>query len=284
MSAPFPHPLILGHRGAPADAPENTLRSFALAMEQGADGVELDVQRSADGVPVVLHDPTLDRTTGAHGQVAAHPWSALERLTLAHVPSLEQAAAWAAAAGAWLNVEIKAERVEAATVEVLRATAERVEVATVQVLRSTGLLPRTVISSFDPRIVRRVGEVEPDVLRFLLTDSWDEEVLSTVADCGAQADPLRVDAAHHLALEVLRREDRLRCAGGLPARGRGPPPGAGGAAARGSPGDRLDRGRPGADPRAPRLGRGRADHQPSPARRAAAAGADLPDVSDLTGR
>jgi len=192
MSAPFPHPLILGHRGAPADAPENTLRSFALALEQGADGVELDVQRAADGVPVVIHDPTLDRTTRAHGQVAAHPWSALERLTLAHLPSLEQAAAWAAAAGAWLNVEIKAERVEEATVRVLRAA---------------GLLPRTVISSFDPRIVRRVGEVEPDVLRFLLTDSWDEEVLATVADCGAQGVCLRVDAAHHLALEVLRNED-----------------------------------------------------------------------------
>ena len=55
-------PLIIGHRGASADAPENTLAAFALALEQGADGIELDVQLCADGVPVVMHDDTVDRT------------------------------------------------------------------------------------------------------------------------------------------------------------------------------------------------------------------------------
>ena len=65
MHNPFPRPLILGHRGAPYDAPENTLASFARALEQGADGVELDVRRARDGVPVIIHDETLDRTSGA---------------------------------------------------------------------------------------------------------------------------------------------------------------------------------------------------------------------------
>lgn len=60
---------ILGHRGARAIAPENTLTAFKLAMECGADGVELDVFLSRDGIPVVIHDETLERTTNKKGAV-----------------------------------------------------------------------------------------------------------------------------------------------------------------------------------------------------------------------
>ena len=63
--------LLIGHRGACAEAPENTLPSFARAAELGVDAFELDVHVTADGVPVVLHDPTLDRTTDRTGAVAA---------------------------------------------------------------------------------------------------------------------------------------------------------------------------------------------------------------------
>jgi glycerophosphoryl diester phosphodiesterase len=61
-STPTNNPLIVAHRGASAIAPENTLAAFALAMESGADGIELDVRLSRDGVPVVIHDATLRRT------------------------------------------------------------------------------------------------------------------------------------------------------------------------------------------------------------------------------
>ena len=74
-------PLVLGHRGASKYAPENTLAAFRLALEQRADGLELDVILSADGVPVVIHDDTLDRTTNGHGPVS--------RLTLAELKKLE---------------------------------------------------------------------------------------------------------------------------------------------------------------------------------------------------
>lgn len=73
--------LIFGHRGASAYAPENTLAAFRLAVEQGADGFELDVTLSADGVPVVIHDDTVDRTTNGTGRV--------ETLTLAQLKTLE---------------------------------------------------------------------------------------------------------------------------------------------------------------------------------------------------
>jgi len=62
-------PIIFAHRGASAHAPENTLAAFELALAQGADGIELDVKLSADGHVVVVHDATVDRTTGAHGRV-----------------------------------------------------------------------------------------------------------------------------------------------------------------------------------------------------------------------
>jgi glycerophosphoryl diester phosphodiesterase len=62
--------LVIGHRGTRGEAPENTLPGFLLAREQGADALELDVQLTGDGVPVVLHDPTLDRTTDLRGPVS----------------------------------------------------------------------------------------------------------------------------------------------------------------------------------------------------------------------
>lgn len=69
MLTSLPQPVIFAHRGASAHAPENTLAAFELALTQNADAIELDVKLSADGRAVVIHDPTVDRTTGSHGRV-----------------------------------------------------------------------------------------------------------------------------------------------------------------------------------------------------------------------
>lgn len=73
------HPVI-GHRGASADAPENTLPSFLRAIEQSVDAIELDVHVTADDVPVVMHDPTVMRTTSGEGAIAAMSWRRLRDL------------------------------------------------------------------------------------------------------------------------------------------------------------------------------------------------------------
>jgi glycerophosphoryl diester phosphodiesterase len=73
-------PLKIGHRGAAGEAPENTLASFELAWRQGVDGIEFDVQLSSDGVPVVIHDARLTRTTSGSGWVGEHRASVLRRL------------------------------------------------------------------------------------------------------------------------------------------------------------------------------------------------------------
>jgi glycerophosphoryl diester phosphodiesterase len=69
MLTSLPQPILFAHRGASAHAPENTLAAFELALAQGTDGIELDAKLSSDGYVVVIHDPTVDRTTGARGRV-----------------------------------------------------------------------------------------------------------------------------------------------------------------------------------------------------------------------
>lgn len=80
-------PLVIAHRGAAGDAPESTMAAFELALRQGADAIEFDVHLSADGVPVVIHDARLERTTSGAGLVSEHSVAALKRLD----------------AGAWYN-------------------------------------------------------------------------------------------------------------------------------------------------------------------------------------
>ena len=84
---------IMGHRGAPADEPENTLRSFRRALAVGVAAVELDVQLTKDGRLAVIHDETLDRTTNGRGPVQDFTLAELKRLDAGRgepVPSLEE--------------------------------------------------------------------------------------------------------------------------------------------------------------------------------------------------
>jgi len=76
----FPRPIIFAHRGDLAHAPENTLPSFQQALQKGADGVELDAKLTADGHVIVIHDPTLDRTTDGKGRVAASTLEVIRKL------------------------------------------------------------------------------------------------------------------------------------------------------------------------------------------------------------
>ncbi|MFZ6031533.1 MAG: glycerophosphodiester phosphodiesterase [Chloroflexota bacterium] len=75
-----PAPTVFAHRGASLHAPENTLAAFTLAVQHGADAIELDAKLSADGQVVVIHDQTVNRTTGSHGKVGEMTLAALKRL------------------------------------------------------------------------------------------------------------------------------------------------------------------------------------------------------------
>lgn len=138
MSNPLLDPgrrLVIAHRGASAEAPENTLEAFRLGLAQGADALELDVRITRDGVAVVMHDATLDRTTdrsGAVAELALEEVQAARAGGSARVPTLREVLE--AFPATPLLVEIKAAEVQAAVArEIARAGArDRVVLASFQ--------------------------------------------------------------------------------------------------------------------------------------------------------
>jgi glycerophosphoryl diester phosphodiesterase len=145
---------VLGHRGARQVAPENTLAAFQLAVDQGADGVELDVRLDADQELVVLHDRTLARITGWHDVRDVEQTRARE-LSL---PLLSEVLAWAERVGACVNVELKHD------VSDRRALVQRVA-AEVHRLKAPG--ETVLLSSFHPPIVAALARALPE-----LTTGW----------------------------------------------------------------------------------------------------------------
>jgi glycerophosphoryl diester phosphodiesterase len=145
LSGPFP--LIIGHRGASSDAPENTIAAFALALEQGAQGVELDVRLSADGNIMVIHDATVDRTTDGTGHVSRLSAGALRGLDAGMgqpVPTLDDV--FQAFGPAMLyNIELKGSGLRATGLE--NAVADRID--------AYHLHNQVVVSSFNPLSLRR---------------------------------------------------------------------------------------------------------------------------------
>jgi glycerophosphoryl diester phosphodiesterase len=133
-------PPVIGHRGAAALAPENTLAGFREAKRVGCTWVEFDVRLTADGVPVVCHDPRLRRTTDGHGLIARLPLAMVQaydagrkfdpRFADERVPTLDEVLALAGELQLGVNVEIKAEgnlaaATAAAVAEILRRFAGR---------------------------------------------------------------------------------------------------------------------------------------------------------------
>jgi glycerophosphoryl diester phosphodiesterase len=140
-------PLIIGHRGASADAPENTLAAFGLAAEQGADGIELDVQLSADGWPVVMHDTRLERTTNGAGPLSRLTVAELQELDAGQgqpVPTLDDLFEMLGRQLLY-NIEIK----------VFNWWGQETEAAVADRIQAHHLENYTVVSSFNPFSVRR---------------------------------------------------------------------------------------------------------------------------------
>jgi len=170
----------VAHRGYSAVAPENTLPALAAAVRSGATYVEFDVRTTADGVPVVIHDRTVDRTTDGSG----HVWD----LTLDEVRALD-AGSWFSPAYAGVRVPTLAEvlalfdGVDAALLLEIKPPAdlEQVKVILAQVAER-GLLDRTVVQSFDPQIMRLVREAAPDVRRGLLRLRYEADTVPLAAE------------------------------------------------------------------------------------------------------
>lgn len=156
-------PRVIGHRGAMAYAPENTLESFREAHRRGATWVEIDVKLTADGVPIVMHDSSLKRTTGVDRLASEMRASELPPA----VPTFEQAIACFGELGLGCNVEIKpCEGREAETARVTVETLRRLWPAS---------LPAPLLSSFKDPSLATAREAAPEFARALLIDELKDD-------------------------------------------------------------------------------------------------------------
>lgn len=151
---------IFAHRGASQYAPENTLEAFRLAMEQGADGIELDVHLSADGELVVIHDEQLDRTTDGHGLVKDHTLAQLQALcadnhmegfAAAHIPTLRQVLELVRPGNIQVNIELKTGIL----------WYEGIEKKTMDLVKKLDMQDRVIYSSFNHYSIEEVRRLDP---------------------------------------------------------------------------------------------------------------------------
>jgi glycerophosphoryl diester phosphodiesterase len=164
---------IIGHRGSPRDFRENTLRSFARAFADGADGIELDVHGTRDGAVVVHHDAATNSRPGDSGPVAVISDSSLASLRAIDVggqplPTLDELLA-AVPEHAIVYVEVKAPRIEDAVISVIRSGHRR-----------------CAVHSFDHRVVRRVHDLAPDLAVGVLQTSYPLDPVRPLRDAGAR--------------------------------------------------------------------------------------------------
>ncbi|QBE49160.1 glycerophosphodiester phosphodiesterase [Leucobacter triazinivorans] len=198
---------IISHRGAAAIAPENTLAAMRVAIDRGVEFVETDVQLTADGVPILMHDPTLDRTTSGSGPVALRSFDEIRALD----------------AGSWFSPEFAGEVVptleefldalEPSTTRALvelkgEWAIEQLEAVT-ELLRSRYMVNRVALQSFETPTLEGLQQVAPEFARVLLTREWDEGTVQ-------QATELQVSAVGARTKLYDRRPEllqRLRAVG-----------------------------------------------------------------------
>jgi len=162
---------IIGHRGASAIAPENTLAAFEQAIADGADGIEFDVRLARDGVPVVIHDATLKRTARRAGLIASlsstelrqidvgtwfnlrHPARARAEFAKATVPTLAQVLDFFKGQKALLYIEMKCAAQES------RALAEKVA----ELINQYHIYDRAVVESFALDAIQAIKRIDGDI-------------------------------------------------------------------------------------------------------------------------
>lgn len=209
MKAPWPYPRIFAHRGGGTLAPENTLAALRLGQSLGYEAHEFDVKLSRDGVAMLLHDETLERTTNGRGRACDFTWTELSVLDAGawhseayrgeHIPTFEAVAHELIAKGTLANIEIKpCEGAE-------RLTGVEVALRTRQLWRGAPVPPFFCSFSFEALLAAK--ETAPEIARMFLASRFAEE------------DWARLEALGAVALGTNHRKLELANVGRLHARG-----------------------------------------------------------------
>ena len=171
--------MNLAHRGASSYAPENTLAAFYLGASMGANGLETDLRMTKDGVPILLHDPTLDRTTNGKGRPGDYHWSELRRLD----------------AGSWFSDAYKGEKLVAfedflyyfGAKDLMLAVELKephLEDAALELLRRYGALEKTTITSFAFELLVETRKRHATVKLGFLTEKITPETVARLLEHG----------------------------------------------------------------------------------------------------
>jgi glycerophosphoryl diester phosphodiesterase len=206
---------LIAHRGASGHAPENTLVAVRRAMEMRAEMVEVDILLSKDGIPLLLHDPSLDRTTNGSGVVSDYTVDELKLLDAGswfgdqfageRIPTVDELLELCKGKMA-LNLEIKT---QAVTDTIEGGIVEKV----VELVRRHGMERNVIFSSFDPRAIKHLKTIAPDIAGAILYDNrlYDgKHPVDIVSELGAdafnchwrQVRPTLVDSLHEAGVPL----------------------------------------------------------------------------------
>ncbi len=179
----WPYPRWIAHRGAGKLAPENTLAAFQLGARHGYRMFECDVKLSADDVPFLLHDATLERTTNGTGVAGDQPWHALAALDAGSwhsadharepLPTLESIARWCREQGHLLNIEIKPSPGQASR------TGQHVADMAARLWQGAAVPP--LLTSFEPEALAAAAAAQPQLPRGLLLHELPPDWLGIAA-------------------------------------------------------------------------------------------------------
>lgn len=182
------------HRGASGDHPENTMLAFRAALQMGCEGIEMDVQLTKDGVPVIIHDEGIDRTSNRTGLVRdmtykelceadfAYKWQGL--VPFQKIPTLREYCELVKDKNIITNIELKTGVYEY----------PGIEAKVLELLREYDLCDRVVVSSFNHHSVLRMKALAPDIPCGFLSETW-------ILDAGAYVSSHGIEAYHpHFAM------------------------------------------------------------------------------------
>lgn len=201
-------PLVIAHRGAALDAPENTIEAFQLAKKNGADAIEFDLEFTKDSCPVIIHDDTVDRTTDGKGPISRYSFEAIQKLDAAakhkdgtqfgkvKVPSLEEAVV------ACLRLKLKM------FIDCKRDAKLTAQCLSQLFTKYPDMYKETIVCSFYFNIIYKLRQIDPKIVTGLtfrhqfITKSLDQENsrwwhwLACIGD-------ILLELAHHIFLWYL---------------------------------------------------------------------------------
>lgn len=205
---------VIGHRGAAAYAPENTLASFDKALALGCHWIEFDVMCSKDGIPFIFHDETLNRTTNGKGPFGEKEASDLQTLDAGswfskkfkgeHIPLFKDALKWLSFSGVQANIEIKP----------FPGATEQTTVAVMSHIHRywPAEKPLPLVSSFEWEALTLCRSISPEMPLGLLFHEWDEKWLDKAKQIDAYSIHCNRKILNQERVKAIKDQNYVLCA------------------------------------------------------------------------